>query len=142
MINKYNYCCCYHHGMRSVHFCINNYKSTQHLSSLRGAIGQRVRLLTERLVVRAHPGAFLFFQVIFSISIGRRYFGFFKARKKCFRSPNAVNFNLCHKKVSLLDGTFKIFIRIVAVKLEWQTRFLFLFLKHKYFKNDRKYAFC
>ena len=38
------------------------------------------------------------------------------------------------KKVSLLDGTFKIFIRIVAVKLEWQTRFLFLFLKHKCFK--------
>ena len=28
--------------------------------SLRGAIGQRVRLLTERLVVRAHPGAVIF----------------------------------------------------------------------------------
>ena len=31
------------------------------VASLRGAIGQRVRLLTERLVVRAHPGAQLFF---------------------------------------------------------------------------------
>ena len=30
------------------------------LRSLRGAIGQRVRLLTERLVVRAHPGAHVF----------------------------------------------------------------------------------
>ena len=28
-------------------------------SSLRGAIGQRVRLLTERLVVQTHPGTFL-----------------------------------------------------------------------------------
>ena len=32
-----------------------------YIASLRGAIGQRVRLLTERLVVRAHPGAFYFF---------------------------------------------------------------------------------
>ena len=35
-------------------------KNAQILTSLCGAIGQRVRLLTERLVVQAHPGTFRF----------------------------------------------------------------------------------
>ena len=35
--------------------------------SLRGAIGQRVRLLTERLVVRAHPGAEKLFKAVFQL---------------------------------------------------------------------------
>ena len=38
-----------------------SYRTLYTLDSLRGAIGQRVRLLTERLVVRAHPGANVLF---------------------------------------------------------------------------------
>ena len=36
---------------------VNNNSLLQNSHGFRGAIGQRVRLLTERLVVQAHPGA-------------------------------------------------------------------------------------
>ena len=68
-------------------------KSIQEREGLRGAIGQRVRLLTERLVVQAHPGTIIFiFIFVFSTLLSSLfYFGQNQQQQDRFRRKFLLN---------------------------------------------------